>query len=96
MVATLTGRVVDAEGAAVEGAVVNAYAEGLQPTLINAVQTGADGRFSHPYLTGGCRYVVDFSKPMGGSTFRLHELKGIRVEPGETKDLGEIKLTKRD
>ena len=94
--ATLTGRVVDAEGAAVEGVVVNADAEGLQPSLINAVQTGADGRFSHPYLTGGCRYVVDFSKPMSGSTFRLRELKGIKVEAGQTKDLGEIKLTKRN
>jgi beta-lactamase regulating signal transducer with metallopeptidase domain/protocatechuate 3,4-dioxygenase beta subunit len=94
--ATLTGRVVDAEGAAVEGVVVNAHAEGLSPGLINAVQSGADGRFTHPYLTGGCHYEVVFSKPMSGSTFGLRQLKGIRVEAGQTKDLGEIKLSKRN
>jgi len=90
--ATLTGRVVDADGAAMEGVVVNADAQGLQPNLINAVQTGADGRFTHPYLTGGCQYEVEFFKPMKG-IFR--QLKGIRVEAGQTKDLGEIK-PKRD
>ncbi len=95
--ATLTGRVVDAEGAAVEGVVVNAHAQDLQPNSINAVQTGADGRFSHPYLPGGCQYEFDFLKPMtGGGGMRVHQLKGIQLEAGKSKDLGEIKLSKRD
>jgi beta-lactamase regulating signal transducer with metallopeptidase domain len=94
--ATLTGRVVDAEGTGVAGVLIHAHAEGLSPGLLNTVRTGADGRFSHPYLTGGCKYEIVLAKPRSGGAFSNRQLPGIQLEAGKTKDLGEIKLSKRD
>jgi hypothetical protein len=43
---------------------VNAKAAEFSISLINFVQTGPDGRFSHAYVTGGCEYELSFfSKP---------------------------------
>src|SRR5580704_8820203 len=64
--ATLTGRIVDARGIGQEGIVVNADVADLSPNLINAVQSRADGRFTHPYITGGCEYEVRISQPRMG------------------------------
>jgi hypothetical protein len=58
--------------------------------LINAVQSRADGRFSHPYLTGGCEYELTFSQPGGG----IRRFERIKAEAAKTTDLGEIKLPK--
>jgi hypothetical protein len=88
--ATLTGRVVDARGEGLEGIVVNAGAADLSPSLINAVQSRADGRFSHPYLTGGCEYKLTFSQPGKG----IRRFERIKAEAGKTTDLGELKLPK--
>jgi hypothetical protein len=92
--ATLTGRVVDDRGIGLEGIVVNANAAGIFPLSFNAVQSRTDGRFSHPYITGGCEYEVTFSTT--GGVFQSENNRRIKPEAGKTSDLGEIKLTKRN
>jgi hypothetical protein len=89
--ATITGRIVDADGNPVSGATVR---PGLKPggdysLGLPQVATGNDGRFTVPDVPTGCGYSLVAES---GATVsrRRFAFKDAAVRPGETTDVGEI------
>jgi hypothetical protein len=80
---TITGKVVDAQGAPVPGATVTVTSPQGPKTIV----TDAAGRFFAPYLTPG-RYAVKVEL----SGFSPVEQKNIDVRLGQRLDLGELAL----
>lgn len=92
----LEGAVVAPDGLAVQGAVVQLLREERRPGALFAsltrvkkeVHTDADGRFAFRGLAGGGPYVVRVEH----GRYAPAERRGVIVPPGETIDLGPIRL----
>jgi beta-lactamase regulating signal transducer with metallopeptidase domain len=92
--ATITGRVLDAEGEPVAGALVR---PGLHPggdfsPDLRQVSTDKEGRFVVPNVPTGCEYglSVEDMAPIRNRHFAYHSK--VSVEPGKTVDAGEIRF----
>jgi hypothetical protein len=93
---TLTGRVVDGDGRPRMNAVLRpnysiAMAEPFDPDqamLPEQVIIAPDGRFRIEGLVPGLKYAANAAQ---GFIFRGEVFKDVRLEPGETRDLGDLK-----
>ena len=91
--ATITGRIVDADGNPVSGSIIRS---GLKPAGdyslgLPEVASGSDGRFNVPNVPTGGEYSV-FAEKGGGITRRRIAIKDADVRPGETTDVGDMQL----
>jgi len=91
--ATIVGRVADADGNPVSGATVQArlLPFGSNHPALPAEATGKDGRFQVPDVPAGVDYSLAISTRsnlIGRSTITTQ----TKVRPGETSDVGEIRL----
>ncbi len=90
--ATITGRVVDADGNPVAGAWIrpDVLPHGDFGLSFSPVLTDADGRFRVPDVPAGCAYGlgIETSAAIKGMQFAYHP-KAV-VKPGETTDIGEF------
>ena len=90
--ATITGRVVDADGNPVGGARIQpeVLPHGDFGLNLSPVVTGADGRFEVPDVPTGCAYGLGIATRAGikGRQFAYHSK--VEVKPGETTDIGEF------
>lgn len=95
--ATLLGRALKADGEPLAGARVSLY--GYPPLAKTArgefspILTDADGRFRIEAIPGGT--IAQLVLSPSGSPIVSHRLDNVTVQPGETKDLGDIPLRKR-
>jgi hypothetical protein len=80
----LTGRLLMSKGEPVTGAAVSCRA--------GDAFTDKTGRFRIEGLTPGRRYPLYFSKEDRGLEIVGGKPKNVRVEAGETKDLGDVKV----
>jgi RNA polymerase sigma factor (sigma-70 family) len=96
----LTGRLLDAEGKAIAGARVTVIArQSLRHIAFNTVMrervatTDADGRFAVDAPAGPAEYLFGFSlKNKFLDTGFDPKTKGHAVKPGETTDVGDVKV----
>jgi Carboxypeptidase regulatory-like domain len=96
----LSGRLLDAEGKPVVGAKVSASAkDDIRHVSFNKVldehptTTDADGEFTLPVPSGEVRYVLNFAvKNKFQDTGFDPKAKGHAVKPGETTDVGDVKV----
>jgi RNA polymerase sigma factor (sigma-70 family) len=96
----LTGRLVDGEGKPVVGATGSAYPMHAIKHMAFAavvqqrtVTTDTDGKFALDVPGGPAEYLIGFSlKNKYLDTGFRPEMKGHTVKPGETTDLGELKV----
>jgi hypothetical protein len=94
--ATLLGRALKADGEPLAGARVSLY--GYPPLAKTAggefapIVTDAAGRFRVEAIPGGTIPLLALSPP--GSPIVSHRLDNVTVQPGETRDLGDIPLRK--
>jgi hypothetical protein len=91
--ATITGRIVDPDGNPVSGATIR---PGLKPggdfsLSLPQIASGSDGRFTLPNVPIGCEYSL-VAESGAGIARRRHAFKDAAVRPGETTDVGDIKL----
>ena len=89
--ATLVGRLLDADGAALGGVYLTAvpYPGGHFWPRLPSVICGADGTFKYTRLLPGCDYHV-FAE---GAKLGFRDVaKRLKIEPGEVIDLGDIRL----
>ena len=99
-VATLTGRVLDADGnpagaAFVQALPIVAVGSSLH---IRPVGTDADGRFVVSDLPVGCEYNlnVTWTGAPARQVFRSASVKPVVVRPGATTDVGEVRFQRRE
>jgi beta-lactamase regulating signal transducer with metallopeptidase domain/protocatechuate 3,4-dioxygenase beta subunit len=90
--ATITGRIVDADGNPVAGATIR---PGLKPggdysLGLAQVASGKDGRFTVPNVPTGCGYSLVAESGTSVSR-RRYAFNDANVRPGETTDVGEIR-----
>jgi beta-lactamase regulating signal transducer with metallopeptidase domain len=92
--ATITGRVLDAEGEPVAGATVrpDLLPGGDFSPSLRQVSTDKEGRFIVPDVPTGCEYgiAVEDMAPIRNRHFAYHSK--VAVEPGKTADAGEIRF----
>jgi protocatechuate 3,4-dioxygenase beta subunit len=81
-----SGRVVDEDGQPVAGEQVSFRGNALNGPDVTSVVTGANGRFHFVGLVAGLEYSVECERFYAD----------IIVEAGRDKDLGDIKITRRD
>jgi RNA polymerase sigma factor (sigma-70 family) len=95
---TVTGRLIDDDGRPRTGVIINVmfgqgkfgpgyYWPTLSPTL------GGDGRFRIEGLIPGVSYNLGLR--VGGATFLGDFAKGLTLQPGETRDLGDVRTQPR-
>jgi hypothetical protein len=94
--ATITGRIMDADGNPVSGATIR---PGLKPSGdyslgLPQVASGSDGRFTVPNVPAGCEYVLVAESRAMMSQRRL-AVTDASVRPSETTDLGDIPLRRQ-
>jgi 5-hydroxyisourate hydrolase-like protein (transthyretin family) len=92
--ATITGRIVDEDGAAVPAASVSTYVFPLEddPLHLAEVSSDADGRFVVTDVPIGAEYSVNVR---GGPTVKSNpyaRAEKVVVKPGETADVGELRF----
>ncbi len=85
--ASVTGRFVDADGQPVAGLSIGIGRDRLQGPGGVRTQTDRDGRFRADGLAPGQKYTVQPASPV-----RITTVTSFQVEPGQTKDLGNIQL----
>jgi len=95
--ATIVGRALDADGNPVSGATIR---NGPQPSgdfslNLDPATTDKSGRFRIPDLPTGCDYwgVVE-SRPQGTNQNPVAFFRDVKVRPGETTDIGDIRFKK--
>ena len=92
--ATIRGRVVDAEGSPVGAAIIrpDVLPHGDFGLSLANVVTGADGRFAIEDIPTGCDYgiAVETKEPIKGRRYAHHPRAA--VTPGETTEIGDIKI----
>jgi Carboxypeptidase regulatory-like domain len=91
--AAIIGRIVDPDGNPVSGATIR---PGLKPgedfsLSLPQVATGSDGRFTVQNVPTGCEYSLVAQSGAMMSQRRV-AFKDTAVRPGETTDVGDIKL----
>jgi len=95
--ATVTGRIVEADGQAVKGMELVAYYTGDKSIdmfgsdrlLKQRISSDENGRFQLPGVVPDLKTTLGFRKQ--GSAFAGGEkVEGLMLQPGETRDLGEI------
>jgi len=92
--ATITGRIADADGAVVKGAMIQPSslpASDFVPRL-SGVISDADGRFVIPNVPTGCDYAIQFHHTQAPRTSRMGSVEKVSVKPGETADVGELRF----
>ena len=93
-VATIRGRVVDAEGNPVAAAKIrpDVLPHGDFGLSLANVVTGADGRFVIEDLPAGCDYgiAVETTEPIKGRRYAHHPRAAVK--PAETTEIGDIKI----
>ena len=90
--AKIVGRVVDQNGAAVPAATVTLYWYGVERGsngVLPALTTDDRGRFEYTDIPSGCIYNVQ-TNISGNNRIYLNDIQ--KLAPGETKDLGEIRV----
>jgi hypothetical protein len=92
--ATITGRIVDPDGNPVSGGTIQ---PGLKPSgdfapRLPQIGCGRDGRFTVPNVPTGCDYYLVAESGANITQLRF-VVKDAAVRPGETTDVGDIKLT---
>ncbi len=90
--ATITGRIVDADGNPVAGANIRPSLKpggDYSPNLAQ-VATGSDGRFTVPDVPTGCEYSL-VAESRAVIRPRRFAVKDAAVRPGETTDVGDIR-----
>jgi beta-lactamase regulating signal transducer with metallopeptidase domain len=92
--ATITGRIVDADGNPVSGATIRSDLKpgGDFALILPEVASGKDGRFTVPDLPTGCEYSLLFEGIAPAMRRRVAVMKDANVRPGETTDVGDIRL----
>ena len=91
--AAITGRIVDSDGGPVSGATIRCEP---QPSeffyiMLPEVGSGRDGKFTLPDVPTGCGYkVVGYTG--GRLSQRQVAFEDVTVRPGETTDVGDIRL----
>lgn len=101
----ITGRVVDAEGRAREGVTLISDRGGRPPRESEAPTTGVlppgrfrtddDGRFRIQGLVPGLQYhlgAMEWNAKLGGQTFTGYVVRDLSLEPGQTRQLGDVQL----
>jgi hypothetical protein len=92
--ATITGRVADADGNAVSGATIrpDVLPSGDFSLRLQQVATDSDGRFRVLDVPTGCDYgiAVEAHGPRERFQFAYHDKTSVK--PGETTDVGDIKF----
>ena len=91
--ATIVGRVVDADGNPVAGATVRGdmLPFGRNDPRLSAMATGKDGRFQVPDVPAGVDYSLTITSGRNVTGRRTVTIQ-TKVRPGETTDVGEIRL----
>jgi protocatechuate 3,4-dioxygenase beta subunit len=97
--ATIVGRVADAEGHPVPAATIRTDplpSGSFMLSLGQEVATGQDGKFLIPNVPAGCNYqLIVESEMLTPKKQRVAFYNPAKVRPGETTDVGEIRF-KRD
>ena len=92
----MTGRIVDADGNPIAGAVVrpDVLPSGDFSLNLSQVVSDSGGRFRVSDVPTGCDYglVVETNEPIAGRRFAFHNK--VVVKPGATTDVGDIKFGK--
>ena len=92
--ATITGRVVDADGSPIPGATIrpDVLPGGDFALNLPQVVTDSDGRFRVPAVPTGCDYglAAETNASIMGRRFAFHSKAAVK--PGETTDIGEIRF----
>jgi beta-lactamase regulating signal transducer with metallopeptidase domain/protocatechuate 3,4-dioxygenase beta subunit len=96
--ATIVGRVVDADGNPVSGATVRSDPQpgGDFSLHLNEVPSGKDGRFIVPDVPIGCEYNLVAESGLAVNNRRCAFFQNAKLLPGESTDVGEIRLAKVD
>ncbi len=92
--ATITGRVVDADGQPVPGALVGTQPQpggDFSPRLPEVV-SGKDGRFTFDNIPVGCQYGLFARAGASYVETKLAFRRDIDVRAGETTDIGDLKF----
>ncbi|HUY32355.1 MAG TPA: M56 family metallopeptidase [Pirellulales bacterium] len=95
--AKIIGRLIDRQGAAVSGAAINAllvYPLDAFEEQLPTTTTDEQGRFEYTDIPTGCHYDLKAEAaviPLGGGRFA----EDLALEPGETKDLGDVVVKPR-
>ncbi len=92
--ATITGRVVDADGNPVSGATIrpDLLPGGDFSPRLSQVSAGPDGRFTVPDVPTGCDYGLGVESSDQLPNRRFAYSKDVQVHPGATTDVGEIRF----
>jgi Carboxypeptidase regulatory-like domain len=92
--ATITGRVEDADGNPVSGAVVraNLSPSGSNNQRLKQVATSRDGRFQVAEVPTGSEYILTIESRGGPNIRRTIHPTPVKVQPGETTDVGAIRF----
>jgi len=94
--AKIIGRLIDRQGAAISGAAIHASLRPPESFLqqLPAATTDEQGRFEYTDIPTGCHYDLDADSaaiPFGGGRFA----EDLALEPGDTKDLGDVVVKPR-
>ncbi len=89
--ATITARLIDANGEPVRGAEVDIAPQGEHnwSTALPKVATDDNGRFNNSAVLPGCKYNINCKSP----NFFSSIARDLTVTPGEIIDLGEFDIT---
>ena len=95
--ATIVGRVADADGNPVSGATIRTDPQpgGSFSLSLGQVATDKEGRFVVPDVPIGCKYSLVVESGLASKNRRVAFFENATVRPGESTDVGEIRF-KRD
>jgi Carboxypeptidase regulatory-like domain len=94
--ATITGRVADADDDAVSGATIRTdpLPSGGFSLSLGQVATDQEGRFRVPNVPPGCDYQLVAETGVASKRRRVAFFKKASVRAGETTDVGKIRFEK--
>jgi hypothetical protein len=94
---TLVGKIVDANGAPVEGANISLCLMGpagpdANTQFLGRAKSGKDGAFSIEGMAPGTQRTLTVRRPSPGRVILSADVKDIKIEAGKTLDLGAVKV----